>query len=48
MNLLKRINQERRKTILQVTHSEEAAGYSERIIHVRDGKVWEASGEESR
>jgi putative ABC transport system ATP-binding protein len=47
MNLLKRINRERRKTILQVTHSEEAAGYGDRIIHVRDGKVWEASGEES-
>ena len=47
MKLLKRIHQERRKTILQVTHSEEAASYGDRIIHVRDGKVWEANGEES-
>ena len=47
MKLLKRINRERGKTILQVTHSEEAAGYGERIIHVRDGKVWEVNDEES-
>jgi putative ABC transport system ATP-binding protein len=47
MKLLKRINHERKKTILQVTHSAEAAGYGDRIIHVRDGKVWENNGEES-
>jgi putative ABC transport system ATP-binding protein len=47
MKLLKRNNQERKKTILQVTHSGEAAGYGDRIIHVRDGKVWEDNGEES-
>jgi putative ABC transport system ATP-binding protein len=47
MKLLKRINQERKKTILQVTHSAEAAGYGDRIIHVRDGKVWEDNGQES-
>lgn len=41
MRLLKRINQERGKTIIQVTHSEEAAAYGDRIIHVRDGKVWD-------
>ena len=42
MKLLKQINREHGKTIVQVTHSEEAAGYGERIIHVRDGKVWES------
>jgi putative ABC transport system ATP-binding protein len=47
MKLLKRINQQRHKTILQVTHSAEAAGYGDRIIHVRDGKVWEDNGKES-
>ncbi len=47
MKLLKRINQVRRKTIVQVTHSQEAAAYGDRIIHVRDGKVWEDNGEES-
>lgn len=42
MKLLKQINREHGKTIVQVTHSGEAAGYGERIIHVRDGKVWES------
>ena len=42
MKLLKQINREHGKTIVQVTHSEEAAGYGERIIHVRAGKVWES------
>ena len=41
MDLLRRINQEQGKTIVQVTHSEEAAAYSQRIINLRDGKVWE-------
>lgn len=47
MKLLKRINQVRQKTIVQVTHSQEAAGYGDRIIHVLDGKVWEENGKES-
>jgi putative ABC transport system ATP-binding protein len=42
MELLRRINRDYGKTIVQVTHSQEAAGYGERIIHVRDGKVWES------
>lgn len=41
MKLLKKINQEHRKTIVQVTHSNEAAAFGERIIHVKDGKVWD-------
>lgn len=40
MELLQRINREKGKTIVQVTHSKEAADYSDRIINVRDGKVW--------
>lgn len=40
MKLLRRINREKGKTIVQVTHSQEAAGYGDRIIQVRDGKVW--------
>jgi putative ABC transport system ATP-binding protein len=39
MELLQRINREKGKTIIQVTHSNEAAGYGDRIINVRDGKV---------
>jgi putative ABC transport system ATP-binding protein len=41
MKLLQRISREYGKTVVQVTHSQEAAAYGERIIHVRDGKVWE-------
>jgi len=41
MKLLQSINIKQRKTIVQVTHSKEAASYGQRIIHVRDGKVWD-------
>ncbi|WP_054874005.1 ABC transporter ATP-binding protein [Oxobacter pfennigii] len=41
MKLLKRINEEKSKTIVQVTHSSEAAQYGQRIIYVKDGKVWD-------
>jgi putative ABC transport system ATP-binding protein len=40
MKLLKRINEEKGKTIVQVTHSKEAAEYGKRIIYVKDGRVW--------
>lgn len=43
MKLLQRINKEKGKTILQVSHSLETAKYSDRIINVRDGKVWESN-----
>lgn len=41
MELLAKINKEKGKTIIQVSHSREAAEYSQRIISVRDGKVSE-------
>jgi putative ABC transport system ATP-binding protein len=41
MELLRRINVENGKTIVQVTHSSEAASYGQRIIYVRDGRVVE-------
>ena len=41
MELLRRIHSEKHKTIVMVTHSGEAAGYADRIIHVRDGQIWE-------
>ncbi len=47
MKLLKQINREHGKTIIQVTHSQEAAAYGDRIIQVRDGKVWEADAQHS-
>ena len=41
--LLQRINRERNVTIVQVSHSEEAAAYGNGIIRLRDGKVWNES-----
>lgn len=41
MELMKKINVENRKTIVQVTHSDKAAGYGQRIIYVKDGRVVE-------
>ncbi|MFZ5354675.1 MAG: ABC transporter ATP-binding protein [Bacillota bacterium] len=41
MELLESINRERGKTIVQVTHSREAAEYGKRIVNVRDGRVLE-------
>ena len=41
MELLKRINLENGKTIVQVTNSSDAASYGQRIIYVKDGKVVE-------
>ncbi|MDF2548019.1 MAG: transporter ATP-binding protein [Anaerosolibacter sp.] len=41
MELLQRINREKGKNIVQVTHSREAADYGQRIVYVKDGKVWE-------
>jgi len=41
MSLLKKINLEQHKTIVQVTHSRDSASYGNRIINVKDGKIWE-------
>ena len=39
MELFKKINQEEGKTVIQVTHSKESAGYGNRVIFVRDGEL---------
>jgi ABC-type lipoprotein export system ATPase subunit len=39
MELFKKINEEDKVTILQVTHSEKNAEYGERIIHLLDGRI---------
>lgn len=39
MELFTRINEEKKITILQVTHSSEAAGYGRRIIRLKDGRI---------
>lgn len=41
MKLFKTINEEENITILQVTHSEEAAKYGNRTIRLKDGKIIE-------
>jgi putative ABC transport system ATP-binding protein len=39
MMLLQKINLQNKKTIVQVTHSKEAADYGQKIIYVRDGRI---------
>lgn len=39
MDLFKTINEKEKITILQVTHSEEASKYGNRIIRLKDGKI---------
>ena len=39
MELFQRINKEKGKTIVQVTHSENAAQYGTRIIRLKDGRL---------
>lgn len=41
MELFYRINKEKGKTIVQVTHSDHAAGYGNQIIHINDGCIGE-------
>lgn len=41
MDLFQKINREKGKTILQVSHSLETAKYGNRIVNVKDGRVWE-------
>ncbi|KNF07749.1 ABC transporter ATP-binding protein [Gottschalkia purinilytica] len=43
MNLFQRINKEKNKTIVQVTHSHESAQYGSMIINIKDGKIVSAS-----
>ncbi len=39
LELLRQVNQQDGCTIIMVTHSEEAAGYADRKIYLRDGRV---------
>ena len=39
MELFRRINRKYGKTIVQVTHSEEAARYGTRLIRIVDGEI---------
>lgn len=44
MDLFRKINKEKNITILQVTHSEEAATYGNRVIRLADGKIYSGDG----
>jgi ABC-type lipoprotein export system ATPase subunit len=39
LKLLKKINEEKRTTILVVTHDEEVASWAQRVLFIRDGKL---------
>ncbi len=39
MEIFKKLNEEDKVTIIQVTHSEEKSAYASRIIHLLDGKI---------
>ncbi len=41
LELLRQINTEQRCTVVMVTHNREAAGYGDRIVHLRDGVIEE-------
>jgi putative ABC transport system ATP-binding protein len=39
MEIFQRLNQERKLTVIVVTHEPDVARYAERIVHVRDGRI---------
>jgi putative ABC transport system ATP-binding protein len=39
LRMLRQSNQELGQTILMITHNPEAAGYADRILHMRDGRL---------
>ena len=39
LGMLRQSNQELGQTVLMITHNPEAAGYGDRIIHMRDGEI---------
>ena len=39
LNMLRQTSQELGQTVLMITHNPEAAGYGDRIIHMRDGAI---------
>lgn len=39
LKLFKKLNKEKNITIIQVTHSEDVAKYSDKIIHLKDGMI---------
>lgn len=46
MELFQKINKEENITIIQVTHSEHMAKYSDKIIYLKDGQIVSSEGDE--
>ncbi len=45
MELLRRLNRDRGVTLLLVTHDAEAAGFADRVVHLRDGQIDHEGGQ---
>src|SRR5579883_2571798 len=39
LSMLRRLNHELRQTIVMITHNPEAAAYTDRVVHMRDGVI---------
>ncbi len=39
LSVLRRLNRELGQTIVMITHNPEAAAYSDRVVHMRDGVI---------
>jgi len=39
LGMLRRLNQKLGQTIVMITHNPEAAAYSDRVVHMRDGII---------
>jgi ABC-type lipoprotein export system ATPase subunit len=48
MDLLSRINREKKTTVVQVTHSMNVASYGRRIIRLADGEIVACENSEAR
>ena len=39
MGIFQRLNQDKKLTVIVVTHEPDVARYADRIVHVRDGRI---------
>ena len=39
MNLMRRLVNEKKQTLIMVTHDNNLASYADRIFHIKDGKI---------
>ena len=43
LNLLRRISSELNAAVIMATHSTEAAALADQVLHMRDGRIYEAA-----